>query len=48
MLAAKALGIELELEKVDLFNGENKTPEFLEVCPERMGIALSCHKVSPP
>lgn len=31
LLTAAELGIELEERELDLFKGENKTPEFLEV-----------------
>lgn len=31
LLCAKAIGLELELEEVDLFSGEHLKPEYLKV-----------------
>lgn len=31
MLTAKAVGVDLNLKKIDVLSGENKTPEFLAI-----------------
>lgn len=34
MLTAKALGIELNLKKLDIFSGEHMKPEFVAINPQ--------------
>ena len=35
MLAANAVGVQLNLKYVDILNGEHLTPEFIKVCKLR-------------